>query len=351
MAEAYFNGKAGVWRTVGGRRIFIAEGQSLKDAMKASGKFKNLKDNNDFNLWKEENSDKIAAYYTSTYSKDLKNINQRVWDSLAKDLYDEEKEPEKINKMESGDNNYLNEYRRNGESKGIEVAKNLPYENPTMNKVDKLVKDYNEYNTEYQKYAEQAKDLDFGSPEYKEMSAKRSEAYEKAKTAKNEALTEFSKAIPDDEMYDIAKQVSGIDNLRFTKELAISRNGEPYIKHSSNDIKDSTGPFSAALKNARLEEFNSSLYIDSKTNEPIYWGSLDIRYEHKDGGSNGMKLLDYKYTPSKGWEITDASGYKYFNGKKLNTLADMKKYFQSYGYSEQSAADMAKDYMENRIIK
>lgn len=31
----------GVWRTVSGRRIFIAEGQSLTEAMKASGKFDN----------------------------------------------------------------------------------------------------------------------------------------------------------------------------------------------------------------------------------------------------------------------------------------------------------------------
>ena len=42
---AWLNGKEGVWRTVGGRKIFIATGQSLKDAMKASGKFKNLNDN------------------------------------------------------------------------------------------------------------------------------------------------------------------------------------------------------------------------------------------------------------------------------------------------------------------
>lgn len=95
---ATFNGKDGVWRTVGGRHIFIANGQSLKDAMRASGKFKNLKDD-DFSLWKEENSDKIAEYYTSTYSKDLKNINQKVWDDIAKDIYEEEKLPEKINKM------------------------------------------------------------------------------------------------------------------------------------------------------------------------------------------------------------------------------------------------------------
>ena len=33
----------GVWRTVGGRRIFIKDGQSLSDAMKKSGKFKSSK--------------------------------------------------------------------------------------------------------------------------------------------------------------------------------------------------------------------------------------------------------------------------------------------------------------------
>ena len=33
----------GVWRTVGGRRIFIKDGQDLASAMKESGKFKNLK--------------------------------------------------------------------------------------------------------------------------------------------------------------------------------------------------------------------------------------------------------------------------------------------------------------------
>ena len=37
MAE--FNGKQGVWRTVGGRRIFIADGDDLATAMKKSGKF------------------------------------------------------------------------------------------------------------------------------------------------------------------------------------------------------------------------------------------------------------------------------------------------------------------------
>lgn len=32
----------GVWRTVRGRRVFIGEGQSLKEVMAKGGKFKNL---------------------------------------------------------------------------------------------------------------------------------------------------------------------------------------------------------------------------------------------------------------------------------------------------------------------
>ena len=33
----------GVWRTIGGRRVFIKEGQDLATAMKESGKFNNKK--------------------------------------------------------------------------------------------------------------------------------------------------------------------------------------------------------------------------------------------------------------------------------------------------------------------
>ena len=39
---ATLNGKEGVWRTVGGRRIFIENGEDLKSAMKRSGKFDSI---------------------------------------------------------------------------------------------------------------------------------------------------------------------------------------------------------------------------------------------------------------------------------------------------------------------
>ena len=42
-----FNEGDGVWRTVGGKRIFIADGEDLKTAMKNSGKFDNILKNKD----------------------------------------------------------------------------------------------------------------------------------------------------------------------------------------------------------------------------------------------------------------------------------------------------------------
>lgn len=48
----------GVWRTVGGRRIFIKEGQDLASAMKESGKFKSSIESKEKELSKEEKADK-----------------------------------------------------------------------------------------------------------------------------------------------------------------------------------------------------------------------------------------------------------------------------------------------------
>ena len=58
----------GVWRTVGGRRIFIKDGQDLVSAMKESGKFsKNqVEDNKDYNNLNEELNEtdkKVLDYY------------------------------------------------------------------------------------------------------------------------------------------------------------------------------------------------------------------------------------------------------------------------------------------------
>ena len=77
--------------------------------------------------------------------------------------------------------------------------------------------------------------------------------------------------------------------------------------------------------------------------DPYYWGSLDLRYQHNDGGTNGMSLLNYKYTRDKGWDITDSAGYVYRNGKKITSVNEMAQYFMDYyGYGEKAAKASAR---------
>jgi tRNA G26 N,N-dimethylase Trm1 len=52
----------GVWRTVGGRRIFIKEGQSLTEAMKNSGKFESKKEEKFTEEEIEEIKDDIESF-------------------------------------------------------------------------------------------------------------------------------------------------------------------------------------------------------------------------------------------------------------------------------------------------
>lgn len=72
------NNEDGVWRTIGGRRVFIRNGQSLSDAMIQSGKFKNLR--SDYRKAKEEENkpkrleDELLE---QTYKKSLEEAEKR----------------------------------------------------------------------------------------------------------------------------------------------------------------------------------------------------------------------------------------------------------------------------------
>ena len=71
----------GVWRTVGGRRIFIKDGEDLKTAMDRSGKFKNSKVTDDeethFNMKDLEVRVKETINEIENYYKKLEEFNDR----------------------------------------------------------------------------------------------------------------------------------------------------------------------------------------------------------------------------------------------------------------------------------
>ena len=127
MAE--FNGKQGVWRTVGGRRIFIVDGQDLSTAMKLSNKYNKkeykLNDNEiqqvideSVSEWDED----YARLYLSKISPDdfLKlTANDRMMERLEQDKFD--LDLQKIqNKRVVADMMYLDIDMETGEVRGHE---------------------------------------------------------------------------------------------------------------------------------------------------------------------------------------------------------------------------------------
>ena len=79
------NDIGGVWRTVGGRRIFIKDGQNLVDAMKESGKFskKQVENKN------EDNKKQIIDENTRKFSEKIMNQNREsaiVFDDNGKEI-------------------------------------------------------------------------------------------------------------------------------------------------------------------------------------------------------------------------------------------------------------------------
>ena len=111
MIKKYtLNGKTGVWRTVGGRRIFIKDGDSLSNAMKDSGKF---------------NSDK-------EYKLTNENIQQVIdesiseWDDDYARLYLTKIKPEEFIQLTSN-SNVLERLENEKFDLDVEVLKNKKY--------------------------------------------------------------------------------------------------------------------------------------------------------------------------------------------------------------------------------
>lgn len=92
----------GVWRTVGGRRIFIKEGQDLASAMKESGKFKSNIENKEKELSKEEKADKsvlIRQQRDELHEKLRKGgLSKDEYEDIKKQMKELTKQKEELDK-------------------------------------------------------------------------------------------------------------------------------------------------------------------------------------------------------------------------------------------------------------
>lgn len=209
---------------------------------------------------------------------------------------------------------------------------------------DKAVKEYQKLAKDYEKIADKYYATDYNSPEYEKLRDEKNAASKLMSEARNEAIQKFSNTIPYQELFKTGSEVAGVKTT-FTNPTVDDKG---YVKYQSEDIRSQCGPFGEVLKECRLTQFNSSITFDEKTNEPYYWGSMDLQYQHNDGGSNGMKVMDYTYSKKNGWEMTDTKGNIYHNGKQLMSLGEIADYYVRHGYSQETALELANKRISER---
>jgi len=58
----------------------------------------------------------------------------------------------------------------------------------------------------------------------------------------------------------------------------------------------------AAWEKMNVETFSSNVTTDKETGELRYWGTINLRYHHWTGGSNGAEIGSIEFTQGK-WDI------------------------------------------------
>lgn len=101
MAKKKYDSSEGVWRTIGGRRVFIRTGQSLSDAMKESGKFKRKDEDTEYKEYDPYKGTKFEKKYDSVEDrynkdKDFRSMLKKIDDDYNDDKLMSRKEYDKI---------------------------------------------------------------------------------------------------------------------------------------------------------------------------------------------------------------------------------------------------------------
>ena len=107
---------------------------------------------------------------------------------------------------------------------------------------------------------------------------------------KNEELVTFAETIDFTELFDYIKAFVDVDCRFYQPEITTKRD-RVCISFMSDNITAQTGLFAAILKFCYLHSVSNGVFKDEGSGEFIYWVHVHVRYEHRDGGSNGMNVL------------------------------------------------------------
>lgn len=242
----------GVWRTVGGRRIFIKEGQDLASAMKASGKFNS---SNNKKLKKQDkifddfkNSDGSKEYFEEAlnkisemeYNNEINPDEYKEYISKIQKEYADKKKSEKTN-IKSDDKNLLSQIEQETDSYAYkELLDEYNAGKLTSADLEDTLKNLKKFNSDTDDLmtAEQLKGKD--REEQKEIN--KQYLKEQNKLAKEkELVSDYNKtdsrgSMSDDSFIEQARK-NGMSDEQIAKEVYKKHNGPESNNTSDNNIK------------------------------------------------------------------------------------------------------------------
>lgn len=365
------NDIGGVWRTIGGRRVFIKEGQSLASAMKASGKFNNKKDiehqqrkiNNDIsrNMFnKKEQAEKEKEYDAYEELKKTEKANEPIEKRLEKQNRYTESEsikevkdkymPERtkaVSQYQNGeiDRNELMKRFDGNEQRMKETFEQMGYTAPTKENIDKANKRHEEFmknlkgkdndDYEYNLYKQAKENPDSINPmtemstDWEDLDKRFKDRYEKENQKSDLMTAEQLKGKDREEQKEINKQY-----LKEQNKLVREKNKE--------DDNQFTMYNSQYDKEVTVKKGADGKWVDSDGNKYMgYLSKQDVKQYFKGNWKESTEkrtaseIISSQMSKTKNAkvEVANALGLKYDNDNEWKSTSQL--------YKEQKGKDIA----------
>lgn len=331
------NDIGGVWRTIGGRRVFIKDGQDLASAMKESGKFKSAKKET-----KKEDEQAKSEFYKKLSNNDKDKYNSYLEKGYSKSdientlMYQTQEE-----KMRKADIEFANTENDNLQTKANKVVQRLKEQNKLAQEKNdaNFAKEWYEGTKKTENMAkenlERAKrngasveDLSNRTKQVHELELETQRAQEHA--------NKMSKAVSDDDFASVSKELQEISSRTGKSDLfseAGKRWNELYKQDKNNVSKDLGDGYKVGVGYGGRVTMNSSHPYDDtnyawaekkgdkwQVNNPT--NRKSEMFNSRDEALKEMKNID-KYI-STGEVIRSYEGIKTHSSPKIS-YEDFKK--------------------------
>ena len=362
MAKKRYDESEGIWRTIGGRRVFIKTGQSLSDAMKESGKFNKTSDvkRGEYQETRTEledirESDKLKTMWRTTETEGKPTPKKIL------------KQTEKVNEIRSElhfrqRGRYDNEGDYSGnisDLKGKHIARDNfytrqdgtkeydPYKGTRFEKkydsMDDVIKDPNSALNQYITNEGNNKSISTLYDVYEDEDGYR---------GKGKELLKFIEAEEKDSGITISNSMKNKLRKNPDKEFIFDNNEEKVFDVSNKDVSpmsewsDTKGDGLSDLQRKVLSEKYTA---DEEDILDRY--SEDYGYEGKDKLSNLKGQIDYMRNPGESINTTaqrlvEGGDFLVWNGDVQNWLRERNIKFNEDNYFDVYKKEMA-DKIEN----